>query len=647
MNKYNYFCDVVSLLLNKKNDINEIKKLEMFKNIPESFWNGFEKIKLRINQQTVLDDIQKNGITTGIHCQATGCGKSYIILMYCNYFQQNNMKGNIIIFTERVSILEDFFDLKNKHSKTSDEKKYKWKNNNIIDLDNFDVINMVNDKNKEWYELLQNNDDIKPKILLINRAFLTLKQKYLKLNNEHVGMIIHDECHNTPSDQCYKMLLHFKKYNIPIIGFSATPLRTGKTSNEFNRERLINIYGNNANELIILSNFNMIYAIENKLILPPKFKWYDMPKFPLNKDGNPDDKKKLTVDHVKTIFSVLDDVVPELPFKKIIAWCGTIKFAEKWCKIFIDNAHTIDITFKNFTFFIDHSKIKKDSIVNDYEKFKEHPNNAILFCANKHREGSDIPNLDCCIFIDFVKNRGAIPFIQSIGRVLRINGTNKTQGYVIDSFVSNVESYERELVDKIIGYYLSFENLSDFDVETNKYDKYIKIKNMTNFSAEDKQIFFKLKNNNIINIDCKNLHWLQIVDKFESILQNKIKLSSFDNLKSKATILKDIFNFNKNTDFINEYRNICEKDKIKYNLPNIDDDEYLNIFNTYTWFDVLDIEHDFIELNELILQLKNIKINNIVWNKLVEKNSFIPLYPKYVYNNFTFTLFNNTCISEV
>jgi hypothetical protein len=230
---------------------------------------------------------------------------------------------------------------------------------------------------------------------------------------------------------------------------------------------------------------------------------------------------------------------------------------------------------------------------------------------------------------------------------LRINGTNKTQGYVIDSFVSNVESYERELVDKIIGYYLSFENLSDFDVETNKYDKYIKIKNMTNFSAEDKQIFFKLKNNNIINIDCKNLHWLQIVDKFESILQNKIKLSSFDNLKSKATILKDIFNFNKNTDFINEYRNICEKDKIKYNLPNIDDDEYLNIFNTYTWFDVLDIEHDFIELNELILQLKNIKINNIVWNKLVEKNSFIPLYPKYVYNNFTFTLFNNTCISEV
>ena len=37
----------------------------------------------------------------------------------------------------------------------------------------------------------------------------------------------------------------------------------------------------------------------------------------------------------------------------------------------------------------------------------------ILFCANKHREGSDIRNLDGCLFLDRVKNRGCIPFNQT------------------------------------------------------------------------------------------------------------------------------------------------------------------------------------------------------------------------------------------
>jgi len=52
--------------------------------------------------------------------------------------------------------------------------------------------------------------------------------------------------------------------------------------------------------------------------------------------------------------------------------------------------------------------------------------NSILFCAVKHREGSDIPFLDACLFADKVKNRGIIPFIQSIGRILRI-APNKTK----------------------------------------------------------------------------------------------------------------------------------------------------------------------------------------------------------------------------
>ena len=89
----------------------------------------------------------------------------------------------------------------------------------------------------------------------------------------------------------------------------------------------------------------------------------------------------------------------------------------------------------------------------------------ILFCANKHREGSDIPKLDGCIFLDKVKKRSPIPFIQSIGRVLRKDPDNpaKVNGVIIDGYVKNNGGYEREFIDKIIDYYLSIQNLTLVD----------------------------------------------------------------------------------------------------------------------------------------------------------------------------------------
>jgi len=639
------FCEFINKLINSNEKIEKIKKSIIFKNIPEEYWKNFEtkKIIFRINQEFVKKSIEKDGIVKGIHCQATGCGKSYIILMYCNYFLKNKIKGNIIIFTERVSILEDFFELNNE--KKHIENKIFWKNNNLINLDEFEIINRVtnDNKKKDWHNNLKSKSN-KTKILLINRTFLTLGKLYEDLTKEHVGMIIHDECHNTPSDMCYNMLTHFNNLNVPIIGFSATPLRTGKTSNEFNKDRLLNIYGVDG-ELKILSNFNMMYAIKHNLILPPNFVWYEMPSFKTDKNGNL--KEKIDRRHVSTVFNVLDKVIPDLPNKKIIAWCKTIPMTNKWYKIFNENRGFSNI-FGNFEFCIDHSQIKKEDNLNNYDKFKGLEGNSILFCADKHREGSDIKNLDCCIFIDFVKDRGCIPFIQSIGRVLRKdNNKDKTQGVVIDSFISNSENYDKELVEKIFGYYISFENLSDNDFASSKYQKYIELKNTTEFDVVNKKIQFKLGGNNVINIDCKHLQWNDIESKFEPLLQDKIKLSAYDNFKSKSKILKDKFGFNKNTDFINEYKNISQKDKTKYNLPNIEDEEYITLFNKYSWFELLDIEHDFIELKDLLEQLKDKKINQEIWNGLCEKYDFIPKFPKHVYKNFTFKMFKKNTIDEL
>jgi superfamily II DNA or RNA helicase len=631
-----FFEQAVRELLKKNYKLDDIKITPPFNNIPNEYWDKFnKKMTLRLNQQYVLDLLKKEGIGTGIHCQATGCGKSYLILMYCNEFKKNNKEGNIIIFTERVNILKDFFDLDKKD--ICENKKKLWKDNDLINLDNFEIINRVTNKKKDWNDILKIKGN-KTKILLINRAFLTLSQLYKDLNKTHVGMIIHDECHNTPSDLCYEMLTHFKALNVPIIGFSATPLRTGKTSNEFNKDRLLNIYGNNG-DLNILSNFNMMFAIEKNLILPPKFVWYELPKMDIDKNGNI--LNTINKNHVGSVFSVLEEVIPTLTNKKIIAWCGTIVKANKWISIFEKNRDFCD-AFKNFTYCIDHSQINSNYVTNNYESFKQTDKNAILFCADKHREGSDIPNLDCCIFMDFVKNRSPVPFIQSIGRVLRKDDNiNKKEGVVIDSFIPNSETYDRELVEKIFGYYISFENLSDKDIDNNKYNKYLKMRDLTKFDVTNQNICFEISDDKIIKIDCRGLKWNDIQNKFDPLLQDKIKLSAFDNFKSKSKILKDKFDFNKNTDFIKEYENISEKDKLKYNLPDINQEEYLKLFNIYSWFDLLDIKHDFIKLEELIPQLKNKNITQEKWIKLSNKNECIPKYPKYVYKNFTFKMLNN------
>ena len=92
--------------------------------------------------------------------------------------------------------------------------------------------------------------------------------------------------------------------------------------------------------------------------------------------------------------------------------------------------------FPTFKICIDTSK--EELNYNNYADFSKEEKNAILFCACKHREGSDIKNLDCCIFLDKVENRNAKTFVQCIGRVLRRDKLNKKkEGVIIDLCASN------------------------------------------------------------------------------------------------------------------------------------------------------------------------------------------------------------------
>lgn len=137
-----------------------------------------DQIIRRINQQEAYNLLRKNGLETGIHCQATGCGKTFIILDYIEYIRQKIKNPKIILFTERVSILADLFQL-SKTDKTTlikDNKNIKlWKDKGICDLTTFNIINLVTVKNKEWSKLFDNSN--KPTLLIINRAYLTSGKK--------------------------------------------------------------------------------------------------------------------------------------------------------------------------------------------------------------------------------------------------------------------------------------------------------------------------------------------------------------------------------------------------------------------------------------------------------------------------------------
>jgi len=579
----------------------------------------------RDNQKEAIDRLYKNGLETGIHCQATGTGKSYIIINYIDYVKKMiNSKCKIILFTERVNILKDLFDFKDK--KINKDKLNEWRINGIGDLTEFDIIDRVTIKKKDWVEIL--NNATKPTLLVINRAYLTLNCNsdigYKKINK--LNLIIHDECHSSTSILCHQFLKHWKNKNIPIVGFSATPLRNGKSDGEFNKDKLIEIFNDSNNKLNLLTDYNMIYSIQQELILPPKFYWYNMQTYQTKSKIK---KELISEEEIGSVFSILNDVMDILPNKKIVAWCGTIKLCKEWYKQFNQHKEKIKYMFPEvfkIETFIDNSESK----TNDYQTFREKESYSILFCAQKHREGSDIKKLDSCIFLDKVKNRGSIPFIQSIGRVLRKVDTdpNKFCGIIIDGVVKDNDNYDKVFVDKILGYYFALANLTNEDGE-DKYEAYAKIRDVVKFDKENKIININVSNVTI-PINCKKLDWANVVSKFSVLLEKKVNLTPEEAFQMYINKLKTIESFMiPENDFWEEYKKL---DHERLNLPEDIYEPYKHIWETKTWYDILGFKYyNYTEFINFITVYK-INSNKKLHNYLKKNNSNkFPYYPEEYY----------------
>ena len=342
---------------------------------------------LRNNQQKAINTSLNNDFSNGVHFHATGTGKSIIILELIKQYNLKYPKNNILWLCETKSILSEQFA----KIKTSGYDEL---------LKKFDILRYYDDKQKDWYESVNTNSfwsnyliNPKPYLLIINRAFLTNKMNYKKITNK-INFIVHDECHtiiNKTTQQFYRYIL--KKDNPKCIGLSATPYTE------------IMPYKN------ILTNYTIYQSCSDEIILPPNIYWLSCEN---------------SLKPIEYLNILENYIFCQLPYKKILVWVGIIEKCNELADIWQNH--------------LSHYKIFIDTSINPdgYDKFKNINTNSILFCAGKHREGSDINNLDCCIFMDKVQNRSSKTFVQSLGRVLRRDKLNKKkQGIIVDFHAKN------------------------------------------------------------------------------------------------------------------------------------------------------------------------------------------------------------------
>lgn len=653
---YNLFCEIKSKLENKETHETILKTIGRHHDITRyilCYINKIEKFIWRENQRLGWQKAIDSNFINGIHSQATGSGKSLIALKEINEYNKKYPTHNVMWICERKDIPQKLFFqdivkcVNGLITGKPHKKNYKfWQINDIIDMSKFHVIEHIYNKDPKWIQNINTYTGKKPIFLIINRAFMTTKshKKNIQYKYQEIvkmpKFIIIDECHSSMSNETYNLLLYLKNNcKSKIHGFSATPYRTGKSytnininidtdvdinTNE-NEQKLLNIFHEqeDKSKLNILSFFNLKDAIEEGIILEPVFHWYYMDK---------DDAKTNNTTDITSILNVIKSVLKKCKYKKCIVWCGTIALAEEWKTIFDEHKHKYAI-LKNLCSYIDHSKTNN----NDYDNFYNEKDNCIMFCANKFREGSDIPYLSCCVFLDKVINRGLIPFIQCIGRVLRKDIENeKKNGIILDGCVKeDNESNVKSVVLKILKYYEYLYNMGD----NKNIDTYNQTKSSIDVNPDTKIISIKLKNNKTLKIDVaklqlSSLEWSKIIPTFTEQLKTKFVLSDYQEYKVIQRYCQDI-NIKDKYHYEQEYKNhqeLCIEETQMLDIKS----KYPNYFKN--WYDFLGIDtNDFIQkLDDWRQECKSRDITNFKqYMKLCQNYKQFPNMPEEFYEGFT------------
>lgn len=634
-------------ILNISYDNNDVSSIDNT-NETESIINDelFNTDYLRPNQKLAIDRMVEQNFMSGVNCQIMGAGKSIIILntiqSHYDIYKKNYL---YIICTERIDILKklflepiyttDTYGINNhivgyKLNQTNVEI---WKNNNVINIDLFIVINYLTNKNFNIDDLIPND---KPILLIVNNAFLKTQYNYKKINKSNIGLILVDECHLISGQKNYEMFKWFKYSDnqiCPIIGFSATPLReTKKSANQLSDIFSNGLTSSTDNKLNLISNYTLIDGLTDRIVLPFKH---------IIVENRSEDKivqtRNVGKDLIKEIFYKYVLTNDELPFKKGVLWDRLLKNIPK-------NKATIQSITNQYQIFEHHSKTEND---NEFEDFCASPNNCLLLCVNCCKEGSDIKNLDYGLYLDGVKKRSFVVSMQTAGRIMRPDEKKlKKYAYIIEVLHASTDenglSVEAMTVNKLLSYYKSILNLGEEIIDNNNMNynsiakQFMELYNATYINETKNEVEIQIGVNVepcIIKFDTRTLDW----SKFREYLDQYVKKICGDKVEDQFKIiidkLKKLPEFQKDTEFDMEYMKLDYKQLC---IPPFDElkNRYKLMFDTNTWYDILGLHFDYYTLEDLRIYLQDNghnKINEKIYNKLKKKNKQMPTYPLQYY----------------
>ena len=619
---------------NTNDEINEqIDELEDIK-IEEAI-NNFS---WRNNQMEAIANTINQNFTCGIHNQIMGSGKTLIILnTISEHFRLNpNNKKIYIITSFRQEILKELFF--NMDGSINEEKKTFLKNNNIIDLNKYYMINRIHKKNTKI-----TISGKRPTLLVVNIDFLRILDKKNSIDYGQVNFIILDECHSVSASKFYEILKKIKyNYKIPIIGFSATPLRDKA------EDKLIDIFSSTFNseeklkKLNIISNYDFINAIKDNIILPPCYVLCEVNKTLNGRIGR---------ENKDIMIRIFEKTIEDAPYKKIIGWCRTISHMKEYYKFIKDNFTDLTVYCSSFC----DSKLGALGYNTNFNEYMKKKNNCILLCVNRCREGSDIQNVDTAIYLDIVKKRSLLVALQTSGRVLRKDKEGKkTCGFVIDSFVNcNGIQIEVLTANKIINYYKKIFSLCDVNLYENKnkmYDEMIKICSNVDFNKEKEELTLKIdddnKNNIKFKLELKTLNYdfnkfikelIVIIDKSCQITRNEKFNKIIETIKKTKHMTVYTLDFWKKYDEM--------PDKLKLGLPEnsqILRQEYDDKFKETNWYELLslDVSGWYDSIEECRLSLRKLSKNTITsknYASFLKKDKKLPCNPGELFATKNFT----------
>lgn len=335
------------------------------------------------HQQKALDIATATDFASGTYAHATGTGKSVLGHAILRAFTARYPGTLLLWLCEQVGVIKDIFS--NPHARQG-----------LL------VCDLVTRKPSDWWSTVQSAMYWgKPVLVIANRAFLVSQCRYKRLRKANIGLIIHDECHSGtgPTTRAFYTWLSEKHPHARMIGLSATPPSSDNAPHEAFTH--------------IRSRYSLYDATVDGTIVPLRMGWCDHQQ-----------RGKLSN---TAIVRLVRTTALQYKIQKVIVWCGTIEhcyaMAHVWCRTAVNDDWLVAV---------DTSKPRDEW--QDYEAFRQTKEQAVLFCAAKHREGSDIPGLGMGVFVDGVETRGSSVFVQCAGRVLRlpVNGTSKPYGLLLD-----------------------------------------------------------------------------------------------------------------------------------------------------------------------------------------------------------------------